>query len=430
MRDSIGVPAITNWVSMMRAGVKGAIVLVDDDNEGRFYENCCHESAYLVPTQQAAREIIAISHQRGTQGVVALVRDTPEVEGDAVFRPAVGDAISLLLVSSNLNKVLLQLGGSDWLNSYESTCKSTFFENIISISWLLNRLNMAYKIDGLNYINWTTLQFSMSQLENDYGAVISDEVKTLLAEINVREARSLLTEFDGRLGLDLIKSVLFFYKPNGILARRKATIEYILDMLIVSFNLVDIETDDIFWKLRDWERKNISFPLLRQWRQLDSLGMLLDQRYWQEDLRNLIQFDSKKNGLAVFKLDLDNFKSVNEKLGHGGGDDAIKLACCVLRRCLAEYAEVYRRGGDELVAFAPGVRGEAAAILGEKIRKEIEVEMQSFGHEKGLDIFPTASIGIVDVPAGSDFRNVIAKMDAAQQRAKDQGKNCVVFEEY
>ena len=190
MRDSIGVPAIANWVSMMRAGVKGAIVLVDDDNEGRFYENCCHESAYMVPTQQTAREIIVISHQRATQGVVALVRDTSQVEGEGVFRPALGDAISLLLISSNLNKVIVQLGGSDWLNSYESTAKTSFFHSVISNSWLCNNINLIYGIDGKKYFDWEALQFSISKIENDHGVEVADDIRKLINSIDGRGPRS------------------------------------------------------------------------------------------------------------------------------------------------------------------------------------------------------------------------------------------------
>lgn len=197
-------------------------------------------------------------------------------------------------------------------------------------------------------------------------------------------------------------------------------------MMRLAFDLADLESDLMYWRIRAWERDNRKFPMLKHWRILDPLQSVLDQRYWESDLQRMLTNDPGRTGMTAIKMDLDNFKNVNEVLGHSGGDEAIKLACATLIDVFSKVAEIYRRGGDELVALAPGLRGAKATELAEYLRKDIEMKFIAWGATKGLSSSPTASIGLVDVSPGSSYHEVIRLMDDAQSRAKREGKNRVI----
>lgn len=125
-------------------------------------------------------------------------------------------------------------------------------------------------------------------------------------------------------------------------------------------------------------------------------------------------------------MDLDNFKSVNEALGHQAGDDAIRLYSRTVKDVLCKFGEVYRRGGDEVVAFAPGLDHATSKRLAEDVRVAIESRFAEWGASRGLTTFPTSSIGLVLSGNGSTVEDTIHLMDEAQRQAKSQGKNRVV----
>jgi len=130
--------------------------------------------------------------------------------------------------------------------------------------------------------------------------------------------------------------------------------------------------------------------------------------------------------MSVVKINLDNFKLVNERLGHSAGDEAIKLACTLVKEVFSGVGEVYRRGGDEIVVIAPGLAQDECSKLAECSRILIAERFAAWGAQKGLSPTPTASIGIVYATAGCSAADVAACMDEAQSTAKHMGKNRVV----
>jgi len=153
--------------------------------------------------------------------------------------------------------------------------------------------------------------------------------------------------------------------------------------------------------------------------------MVTDQRYWERDLGLLLLSLEPDEQLAIFKMDLDNFRNVNNTLGHSAGDDAIRLYCRIVNDVLGSAGEVYRRGGDEIVVLAPRLDTEDATRLGEALRSEVESQFRAWAKPRGLDESPTASIGLVFSKGRVTINEVIARMDAAQHEAKRQGKNRV-----
>ncbi|HUF28443.1 MAG TPA: EAL domain-containing protein [Gemmatimonadaceae bacterium] len=125
--------------------------------------------------------------------------------------------------------------------------------------------------------------------------------------------------------------------------------------------------------------------------------------------------------LAVFFLDLDRFKVINDSLGHGVGDRLLQLVGKRMRGLLREDDTVTRLGGDEFTILAPRITTETDAII--VARKIREVLKQPFVLD-GRELFVTASIGISLYPNdGDDAETLLRNADTAMYRAKAQGRD-------
>lgn len=132
-----------------------------------------------------------------------------------------------------------------------------------------------------------------------------------------------------------------------------------------------------------------------------------------------------RNGarLGVLFIDLDNFKHVNDSLGHSTGDKLLKKAAERFASMLREEDTVARLGGDEFVIMLPELEEpENAVQLAERI---ISAFASPFSIE-GKELFVTPSVGITIFPDdGSTPEDLIKNADMAMYRAKDGGKNAL-----
>lgn len=132
-----------------------------------------------------------------------------------------------------------------------------------------------------------------------------------------------------------------------------------------------------------------------------------------------------KRMLGLLFLDLDRFKIINDSLGHGAGDLALKIAARRLSRCVRTGDTVARLGGDEFVVLlenldAPEVVSAVAQQILEALTSPFDIDEREFSI--------TASIGISLYPIdGSDAATLLRNADIAMYRAKDKGRNNYQF---
>ncbi len=128
----------------------------------------------------------------------------------------------------------------------------------------------------------------------------------------------------------------------------------------------------------------------------------------------------RRTGLALLYLDLDNFKTINDSLGHGVGDWLLREMANRLKACLRLEDAVARLGGDEFVLLLTDVsRPEGAMVVARRILGQVAEPIQVAGHELQVSV----SIGITIFPTdGLDAETLVKNADLAMYRAKDQGK--------
>jgi diguanylate cyclase (GGDEF)-like protein len=136
---------------------------------------------------------------------------------------------------------------------------------------------------------------------------------------------------------------------------------------------------------------------------------------------SLAQAGRGEHRLAVFFLDLDRFKDINDSLGHTMGDALLKAVADRIRRCIREGDTVARFGGDEFTLLIPRIDEiEDAAKIAQKINETLKIPFLI--HEQ--ELFVTTSIGISLFPSdGADPETLVRNADSAMYRAKEQGRD-------
>jgi len=158
----------------------------------------------------------------------------------------------------------------------------------------------------------------------------------------------------------------------------------------------------------------------------DSLTNLPNRALARDRLEQALAAARRSGSLvAVLFLDLDNFKTVNDSLGHGAGD---ALLCDVADRLQASVRDsdtISRQGGDEfLVILSQLASEEAASAAAAKLLTQINQPIQVTGH----DFSTSGSIGIAMFPKdGEDVDTLLKNADLAMYRAKESGRNTFQF---
>ena len=151
----------------------------------------------------------------------------------------------------------------------------------------------------------------------------------------------------------------------------------------------------------------------------DALTDLPNRKYFRDQLDIALRRADENDLVAVFYLDLDNFKSVNDTLGHPVGDALLKQVTKRMESVLDGHL-IARLGGDEFAVLVDNVDNvDAITVIAEQLEKSFAESFQVEGH-----LMPTTtSIGIAVAPHDGDKSDMLMKnADLALYRAKQEGK--------
>ena len=162
--------------------------------------------------------------------------------------------------------------------------------------------------------------------------------------------------------------------------------------------------------LNSFKKKALYDPLTK----LYNRGAFLD--ILQNQISNLRTYAPN---LALLMIDIDNFKLINDDLGHLTGDSVLTQLGDILRHCLRKNDAPVRYGGEEFAVITPNTSLPQSMLVAEKIRSIVA------GYDFGINRQVTISIGSTIYRPGEDSKEFIARADAALYDAKRAGKNIV-----
>ncbi|MBI5290897.1 MAG: GGDEF domain-containing protein [Chloroflexi bacterium] len=157
--------------------------------------------------------------------------------------------------------------------------------------------------------------------------------------------------------------------------------------------------------------------------QIDALTGLYVRGNFDNDLEALVGVaNSALSPLALAMIDIDSFKKVNDQHGHPAGDSVLKEMAQEVKDAIANKANAYRYGGEEMAVVLPNFTREEAITTSERIRQAIEKKRVDIGSNK---ICVTVSIGVGFYVLGESVNQLVKRADAALYQAKTAGKNRV-----
>lgn len=170
------------------------------------------------------------------------------------------------------------------------------------------------------------------------------------------------------------------------------------------------------------ERRKVDADLvaLRKKSLHDSLTGLYNHGAFMDILANNINYKVYHTNIAIIFIDIDNFKSINDTLGHLTGDTVLRELALVLKKSLRKHDVLARYGGEEFTVMAGRTSLKHAVVIGEKLRRSVE------SHEFNIGRPVTISLGVTTYKSGESPEELLNRADKALYEAKNSGKNKVV----
>lgn len=157
---------------------------------------------------------------------------------------------------------------------------------------------------------------------------------------------------------------------------------------------------------------------------IDDMTGILNKAAMQKSVRDFLETSSSDELHAMMMIDTDNFKAVNDNLGHVFGDEVIKFVARAIKNTFRHSDYVGRIGGDEFMVFMKNTTKEVT----EQRAKELNKSLCRKFEKDGKTISISCSIGIAYYPKdGIDYDALVSNADDALYQAKERGKNRYVI---
>lgn len=191
--------------------------------------------------------------------------------------------------------------------------------------------------------------------------------------------------------------------------------------------LIDVDSSHLCVMLsaKDIDAKKKEEQQLAMSAKLDKMTMLYNRETTMKNIRRILKEDADKSHV-LFMIDVDNFKNLNDTLGHQAGDAFLVTLASSIKSIFREKDVVGRVGGDEFFVFLRNI-GDMS-VISRKANELLKTTQEICKNYPGINL--SGSIGVSLYPeVGKDLDELYAKADSALYEAKRKGKNQFVFAE-
>lgn len=233
-----------------------------------------------------------------------------------------------------------------------------------------------------------------------------------------------LGDIDYRIKLDEIEHVrfrivantenIFFYLQREAYSEALALIIHILEIYKLTLVLDNVISNIVVKKAES------EITVSKQLSERDPLTNVMNRRKFEELLEKLVTRAHRTAiPMTLIVLDIDNFKSVNDKHGHQAGDKVLVEIAYILNHLIRKNDYLVRYGGEEFVIISADSTLDGMTQLAEKIRQEVET------HDfNGIDPI-TVSMGLAEVTEEDNPQSLFKRADEQLYKAKAKGKNTI-----
>lgn len=174
--------------------------------------------------------------------------------------------------------------------------------------------------------------------------------------------------------------------------------------------------------LSDIDKEKRASQELKNKAERDELTGLYNKRTARDKIERYLKRRGERDRSAMFILDVDDFKNINDNYGHMFGDAVLQEISSVLGELFSSRDIISRIGGDEFLIFMRDIKGDREAVL---MAERIVKAFSTMFSENVLPFYPSCSVGIVFCPQdGEKFEVLFNNSDIALYDAKSRGKNC------
>jgi len=197
-----------------------------------------------------------------------------------------------------------------------------------------------------------------------------------------------------------------------------ASHEFSKNLLVVLSERVRSHNHFIAASIGDWRR-------FEKHATTDALTGLGNRHAMEETFpREVRRCKQNNQPVSMIMIDVDHFKSFNDKFGHVAGDRALSAVAHILRNQFRPRDMLVRYGGDEFAVLLPGISGEEAFSIAERVRISVSGDTEA-SDDSLIQIPVRISMGVAELRPENGFETLLREADAALYRAKHAGRNKV-----
>ncbi len=205
--------------------------------------------------------------------------------------------------------------------------------------------------------------------------------------------------------------------------RRKDGTVYVEEQTITPVRAADGEIRHFISIKQDVTARKQNEEQIRHLALHDPLTNLSNRHAFEESLARTVFRARRGSPSTLLLLDLDNFKIVNDALGHPAGDRVLIEVARLIGTLVRPSDEVARFGGDEFAVLLDGVTLDGARLTAERLRRSVD-EHRFYVGDRAFDL--GISVGVVPVEGTVDAPSLMAVADTALYTAKEKGRNRVI----